>query len=225
MVQLRPLADLSAPPAPMDRAARPAPGSRLRNLGSHLMSRLPSPAADPTGSPPPAAAAPSAAAAEGGYTGVVHSFYGSVLDRATMGRCQAILQLSFNRDPDRRGYYIPLDPSELLAGEEREAKIDELFATAKRRGERWHLAYDADGARAPSTPRPTYHPRICPAPDESVESGADRIRRRGGGGAGDDVPPHDAAGRREPPPDPRAGRGRDPPRLPRPTPRRRRCRG
>ena len=108
----------------------------------------PGPAAEPT--PPPTAAAPSAAAgAEGGdYTGVVHSFYGSVLDRATMGRCQAILQLSFNRDPDRLGYYIPLDPSELLAGEEREAKIDELFATAKRRGERWHLAYDADGARA-----------------------------------------------------------------------------
>ena len=108
----------------------------------------PSPAAEPT--PPPTTAAPSAAAgAEGGdYTGVVHSFYGSVLDRATMGRCQAILQLSFNRDPDRLGYYIPLDPSELLAGEEREAKIDELFATAKRRGERWHLAYDADGARA-----------------------------------------------------------------------------
>ena len=163
MVQLRPLADLSAPAIPMDRAARPAPGSRLRNLGSHLMSRLPSPAADPTGSPPPAAAAPSAAAAEGGYTGVVHSFYGSVLDRATMGRCQAILQLSFNRDPDRRGYYIPLDPSELLAGEEREAKIDELFATAKRRGERWHLAYDADGAR-PAHPAPNPPPAHLPCP-------------------------------------------------------------
>ena len=134
----------------------------------------PGPAAEPT--PPPTAAAPSAAAgAEGGdYTGVVHSFYGSVLDRATMGRCQAILQLSFNRDPDRLGYYIPLDPSELLAGEEREAKIDELFATAKRRGERWHLAYDADGARALPTPRPAPTSREAqPNPGPEPLTGAD----------------------------------------------------
>ena len=52
---------------------------------------------------------------------------GEELDRAVMERCQRILQLSFHKDPDRRGYYIPLPEDELLHGDALEAKIDEQF--------------------------------------------------------------------------------------------------
>ena len=71
--------------------------------------------------------------------------FGETLDRATMGRCQEILQKSFHKDPDRRGFYIPLPDDLLLRGEKKEARIDALLEQAKRRHERWHLAYDGNG--------------------------------------------------------------------------------
>ncbi len=73
---------------------------------------------------------------------------GEDLDRAVMERCQRILQLSFHKDPDRRGYYIPLPQEQLLQGKALETKIDALYAQAKQRGETWHLSYDSDGALA-----------------------------------------------------------------------------
>ena len=73
---------------------------------------------------------------------------GEELDRAVMERCQRILQLSFHKDPDRRGYYIPLPQELLLQGDELQTKIDELYAQARQRGETWHLSYDSDGAVA-----------------------------------------------------------------------------
>lgn len=75
-------------------------------------------------------------------------YRGEELDRAVMERCQRILQLSFHKDPDRRGFYIPLPEDQLLQGDALQTKIDELYTQARQRGETWHLAYDADGAIA-----------------------------------------------------------------------------
>eukprot|EP01052_Picozoa_sp_SAG31_P001836 SAG31_NODE_62_length_28678_cov_21.548270_7_plen_316_part_00 len=74
--------------------------------------------------------------------------FGGQLERQTMKRCQQILQLSFHKDPQRRGYYIALPPEQLLRGEALQQKIDELYAQAGRRGETWHLVYDPDGTVA-----------------------------------------------------------------------------
>ena len=79
----------------------------------------------------------------------VQTVYGSALDRQTAGRVQEILQRSFHRDPNRKGYYIPLPEELLLRGAEKDGAIDMLLAQAARRRELWHLAFDRrDGALA-----------------------------------------------------------------------------
>ena len=88
-----------------------------------------------------------AAAQEGSETRLVVC-RGEELDRAVVERCQRILQLSFHKDPNRRGHYIPLPQGLLLQGEALQTKVDELYAQARRRGETWHLSYDCDGAIA-----------------------------------------------------------------------------
>ena len=75
----------------------------------------------------------------------VESYDAANLDRAMVGECQRVLQLSFHKDPNRLGFYTPLPPHLLLAGAAREAKIDQLLATASERGERWHIVRADDG--------------------------------------------------------------------------------